>query len=89
VEEGEEEVEDREVEGVAEVEVSEGEEEEEVVDLIIEAEVVEEEVGEVSEEAEEDGTDSFCTFTILIRGTKSINADHNVYHPYWVLNCNS
>lgn len=59
MEEGEEEVEDREVDGVAEaeVEVSEAEEEEgeEVVDLIIE---VEEGVGEGLEEVEGDGTDS-------------------------------
>ena len=61
MEEGEEEVEDREVEGVAEVEVSEAEEEEEgeeVVDLIIEVGVVEEGVGEGLEEVEGDGTDS-------------------------------
>jgi len=63
VEEGEEEVEDREVEGVAEAEVSEAEEEEEedgeeVVDLIIEVEVVEEGVGEGLEEVEGVGTDS-------------------------------
>ena len=62
MEEGEEEVEDREVEGVAEAEVSEAEEEEEegeeVVDLIIEVEVVEEGVGEGLEEVEGVGTDS-------------------------------
>jgi hypothetical protein len=60
--EGEEEVEDKEAEGVAEAEVSEAEEEEEegvvVVDLIIAVEVVEEGVGEGLEEVEGDGTDS-------------------------------
>lgn len=63
MEEGEEEVEDKEVEGVAEAEVSEAEEVEEeegeeVVDLIIGVDVVEEGVGEGLEEVEEDGTDS-------------------------------
>jgi hypothetical protein len=85
--EGEEEVKDRVVEEVAEVVVSEGEEV-----GVVEEEVgeVEEEVGEVLEEVEEgeDGTDSYCTFTILLSEKKRINIDHKLYHPYWVLNCN-
>lgn len=88
-EEGEE---DREVEGV---EVSEAEVV--VVDLIIEAAVVEgeaavvvgEEVGEVSEEVEVDGIDSSLTFSIVLNGKKiKMLTTDEVYHPYWVLNSN-
>lgn len=80
VEEG---VEDREVEGV------EASEAEVVVDLIIEAVVEEEEVGEVSEEAEADGIGSSLTFSIVLNGNKikTLTTDE-VYHPYWVLNSN-
>jgi hypothetical protein len=86
VEGGEEGVVDREVEGVAEVAVSEGEEVAVVVDLIIEVGVVEEEVGEVLEE-EEDGTDNYCTFTKWEEKNKYLL--QMIYHPYWVLNRNS
>jgi hypothetical protein len=76
---------EEEVEGVAEAEVSEAEEEveegEEAVDLIVEVEVAEEGVGEGLDEVEGDGTDSLnwslhCMLT----------ADE-LYHPYWVLKC--
>jgi hypothetical protein len=92
VEEADEErAEDREVEGV---EVSEAEV---VVDLIIEAAVVEEEevvveeeeVGEVSEEVEVDGIDRSLTFSFVLNGKKiKMLTTDEAYHPYWVLNSN-
>jgi hypothetical protein len=85
-------VEDREVEGVGEVEVSEaGEEEEgeEVVDLISEVGVVEGGVGEGLEEVEGDGTDSlnWSDSRLIVSPILGIKMVTAIVCAYFYLSC--